>query len=339
MPDGGVVIEHRQFPIGAMPSTEVAGILANPLCKEQITLDMLMQEWKQKSQTFSQLPQPDVSATDSDLQPLGVTAAVQQKIDAVISSYRNLLPPIFELALVPVAKLVTPQRSVIIERARNTLGGRTTQLSVDEIAEYCLGTPAKVANIDAMFLNQNQKSPNEVQLSYQFSSADQDVRPLLPSPFSPFRKTDWSAPGARHQLHLQTIPFAVGPGQSTVIVAKVPAGNVISTPFGVTLTIGPGGPALAAPQPTYRLILLNGVHRVFRLAELGHTHVAAVVSPTNVNELAPLVVDTPREMLLAQRPLLVSDLTDSAIAKSFEWKKASRVYKLQITIQSDQTFI
>src|SRR5712692_3926425 len=115
--------EHRQYPIGALSANEVAGIRANPLCEETVTFDALMQEWNQKVTVFNSLPVPNIAATDSDIQPLTVSPAVKQKVDDVISSYKGFLPPSFDLGFVPIEKLVTPQKSVILERARNAFGG------------------------------------------------------------------------------------------------------------------------------------------------------------------------------------------------------------------------
>ena len=316
-------IEHRQYPIGALPANEVAGILVNPLCKEQIALDPLMQEWKQKASLYNSIPPANLNTVDTDILPLNVSAGVKVKIDAVVSSCRSMLPPSFDLAFVPIEKLVTPQKSVIVERARVSFGKATGVLSQDAIAQFCLGTPVSVPQIDAALLGvgANPQAPNQVVFVYQFSSLDMDVRPIFPSGLQPFQTVNWSAPGSTHPLELKSIPVTVGPGAASVIVRKVP--------IGVT---GTG-------SVIYRLIIQNGVHRIFRLAEMGNSHVAAVVHTVTPNELEAVMVDTPREILIGQRPLTIGDLVNSKITKAFQWRRAQNVFKLQVTVQHDRTFV
>lgn len=282
-----------------------------------------MQEWKQKASLYNSIPPANLDTIDTDVLPLNVSPGIQVKIDAVMSSYRRMLPPLFDLAFVPIEKLVTPQKSVIIERARDSLAKATGILSRDQIAEFCLGTAALVPQIEAMFLGmaQNPQAPNQVAFVYQFSSFDMDIRPVLPSGLQPFQTINWSAPGSTHPLELKSIPLTVGPGASPVIVRRVP--------------IGVSGTGSAI----YRLIIQNGVHRIFRLAELGNTHVAAVVQTYTANEMEPVMVDTPREILLGQRPLTMGDLVNPKITKAFDWRRAQNVFKLQVTVQHDRTFV
>jgi hypothetical protein len=319
--------EHRQYPIGALPATEAGGILAQPLCEDAVTLDALMQDWRAKNQIFRALPAPNLNAPSANLRPLTVSRGIMQKIQDVIASYRNYAPANYELAFVPFDILVTPQKSVLLERAHAFASGATQPLSDDENAELCLGTPIRVPQIDAKLLasGANPQNPNQFNYVYQFESDDQDIRYLSIPPLGSLRTVNWAVDGAPHAFNLETIPISVGPGSSLVQVFKVPVG----------LAITPQG----AQTPIYRYILQNGVHRVFRLVELGNTYVAALVHEVSQDEIPNVLVDTPKAVLFSQRPLVVTDLANPAISRSFDWQKAKRLVKLQVTVTPDVTIV
>jgi hypothetical protein len=320
-------LEHRQFPIGALTPTEVGGILAQPLCADAVTLDALMQDWKAKNQIFQGLQPPDLNATNANLLPLSVSQSVMQRIHDVIASCRNFLPPRYDLAFVPLEKLVTPQRSVLLERAHNFASGATQPLTDDENAGLCLGTPIRSPQINAKLLlsGMNPQNPNQFTYVYQFESEDQDIRYLHIPQLGSLRKVNWAVDGAPYALNLETIPISVGPGISLVQVLKVLVGHTISPQ--------------SVQTPVYRLILNNGVHRAFRLAELGNKYIAAVVHEMNQDEIPNVLVDTPKAALFAPRPLVVTDLANAAISRSFDWQKAKRLVKLQVTVTPEVLFV
>ena len=315
-------LEHGQFPIGALTPTEVEGILAQPLCTDTVTLDALMQDWRAKNQIFQGLPAPNLNATNADLLPLSVSQGVMQRIHDVIASYRNFLPPTYDFAFVPLEKLVTPQRSVLLERAHNFASGATQPLTDDENAELCLGTPIRAPQIDVKLLLSatNPQNPNQLIYVYQFESEDQDIRYLSILPLDPLRTVNWAIEGAPYTFNLETIPISVGPGLSLVQVYKV------KVPFGYSVS------SQGIQTPVYRLILNNGVHRAFRLAELGNKYIAAVVYEMNQDEIPNVLAETPKAALFAPRPLVVADLANAAISRSFDWQKAKRLVKLQVTV-------
>jgi hypothetical protein len=318
-------LEHTQYPIGALPPDEAEGILADPLCVDTVTLDALMQDWRAKNQVFQGLPAPNLNVTNANLRPVKVSQGVMQKIQDVIASYRNYLPAAYDLAFVPLNMLVTPQRSVLLERAHRFAAGATQPLSDDENAELCLGTPIRVPQIAAKWLGSgtNPQNPNQFTYMYQFESDDQDIRYLQIPPLGSLRTVNWAVDGAPHAFDLETVPISVGPGTPLVQVLKVPVG----------LTITPQG----VQTPIYRLILQNGVHRVFRLAELGNQDVAAMVHEVSQDKIPNVLVHTPKAALFSARPLVVTDLANAAISRSFDWQKAKRLVKLQVVVTAETT--
>lgn len=319
-------LQHRQYPIGALPAEEVRDILAHPLCRDTITLDALMQDWRLKNQVFRGMPTPNLNATNADLRPLNVSTSVMQRIQDVIKSYRDYLPFSYDLAFVPLDMLITPQKSVLLERARAFASTATRTLSDDENAELCLASPIRVPQIDAKLVwgAINPQNPNQFTYVYQFESDDQDIR-FLSIPHLKPRQVNWATDGAPHSLNLETISLSVGLGPPPVQVAKVPVDLV--------------GSSSGFKSPVYRFILWNGVHRAFRLSELGNKYITAIVFEMNHDYFPNLLADTPKAVLFSQRPLIVTDLANPAISRSFDWQKAKKLVRLQVTVTVDNMFV
>lgn len=310
---------QRQYPIGGLSSHETALLLVNPMCADVVTHAALMMDWQTKSASF-QAAQRNSIATPADVRPLTVSQNVRNQIDALLEAYEFLLPPTYELAFVNLDRIVTPQKSVVLDYASQTFGGATTPLTDDDNARFCLGTPKREPRIDAGFLGQiqNPQIPNQVGYLYQFTSDNHDVRVFPPTLLDPFRVVDMSSLNSSHRRKVKSIPIAVGAGPPIVQMAKVPMIHPLTQQL-----IG------------HRLVLLNGVHRSFRLAQLGNHQVAALVWTVPPNELPNPVVETPREAILAPRPLMLADLVDSQISRSFRWKESRRLIRLQLGIQLD----
>ena len=317
-------VDHRQYPIGALSANEMMGILAQPLCADKIGLDNLMQDWRNKNQMFRTTSMLNLNIQGQTLQSLNVSPDVLIKIQNVITSYRYYLPANFELAFVPLDTLIVPQKSVLLERAGKFLPGMTGPITDDQNAELCLGTPVYIPEIRAEMLGSgiNPQNPNQFTFVYQFESADQDIRYLGIPPLENLKTVDLSPEKAPHKFTLKSIPITVGPGTPLVQVFKVQIGFMPS-PQGIQV-------------PIYRFILHNGVHRAFRLAQLGNKYIAALVHEVTQDELPNILVDTPKGMLFSQRPLLIKDLADSTISRTFDWKKAKSLVKLQITVNAEK---
>jgi hypothetical protein len=67
--------------------------------------------------------------------------------------------------------------------------------------------------------------------------------------------------------------------------------------------------------------VFNGIHRIFRLAELDDTHVAAMVQTLRYDENMPgIFIDSRKEQLFVPRPpLTVPAMTDGNVSRLFKW--------------------
>ncbi|MDA4114201.1 MAG: hypothetical protein OK474_09165 [Thaumarchaeota archaeon] len=313
---------ERLYPIGALSEREVAEIRTDPLCADDVGIDALMSEWHAKSDIFRSLPREPLGVLDSDLLPLNLSAQIEEKVQTLLSSYRVYLPNTYDLALVPISRLVSPQKYIHQEHARSSFDGVSRMLTDDENARFCIGTPVRDAKIDAAFLGcPKGETAEEFNFLYQFSSDDQNIRYIPPMPLKPLQDLD-IADGSAANYGVKAVTVSVGPGLPFVHILKVPVG-----------LDGIGR------RPVFRLIIANGVHRIFRLAELGNTHVAALVQTMDWQELPPTFIETPRDLLLGPGALKVTDMVNGAITRTFRWKKSKRVIKLQVKVLQDVSFV
>lgn len=312
----------RLYPIGALSQREVADLRMDPLCIDTVDIDSLMQEWRDKSHKLRSAVRPLLASSDSDILPLNISAEVRSKIEKLLTSYRPFLPAIYELGMVPLAKLVTPQKHVDLDYANTAFEGISRKLTDDEVARFCLAVPVRDAAIDASFLGYPKGPSGEFSYLYQFSSEDQNVRYIPAVPMKPLQDLDVSDDSGEAKYDVKAITVMVGPGTSFVHVLKVPV--AVDTSTGKTV---------------YRLIISNGVHRLYRLSQLGNTHAAALIQQVDIREVPDPFIETKREALFGADALRLSELADPEISRAFRWKKTRRVIKLQVNVQQDISFV
>jgi hypothetical protein len=219
--DGSI---ERLYPIGALSQRDVADIRMDPFCVDTVGIDALMDEWKAKSDMFRSLRREPVGVLDSDLLPLAVSPQTMTKIGGLLAAYRAYLPTTYDLAFVPISKLVSPQRYVELEYTRAFFDGLSRRLTDDENAECCLGAAVREAKIDAAFLGYPKGQPGEFNYLYQFSSDDQNIRYIPAMPLEPLRDLDLSSERTGGRYDAKAITVLVGPGLPFVHVLKVPTG-------------------------------------------------------------------------------------------------------------------
>ena len=320
MNSGGSV--DRLYPIAALSQREVADLRMDALCVDDVDIDTLLRDWRAKSGALRSRVRPALAAKDSDILPLNVSPSVSARIEKLVSAYRAYLPAIYEVGMVPLSKLVSPQRHVDLDYARVSFDGIDRTLTDDEVANYCIGTPVRDAKIDASFLGYPSGRPGEFSYLYQFSSEDQNVRYIPPMPLKPFQDLDIANDRGTERYDVKAITVLVGPGMPFIHVLKVAVG-----------VDGPGG------RPIYRFVISNGVHRLFRLAELGNTHAAALIQPVEMRDIPDPFIDVKRESLFGADALRITEMANSQFGRVFKWKKSKRVIKLQVNVMQEVSFV
>lgn len=315
---------ERVYPIGVFSERELTDIRLDPLCVDKVGMDALLDEWRAKSAAFKARERPSLDTTDSDVLPLQVGEPLKSRIEQLLFAYRPYLPPSYQIALVPISKLISPQKHVLLEYARTSLGGLERPLTDDENADYCLGRPVRDPKIDSTFLGYESVNHGSKDIAYifQFSSDDNNMRLLPPMPLKPIQDIDLATEGATEHYSANVLSISVGPGLPFVHVLKVPVRIDQST-----------------RKMVYRLIISNGTHRVFRLAQLKNTHAAAVIQTIDRHEIPDPYVETPRDALFTSGALRIEDLADDSLNRVFRWKKGRRVMKLRVRVSEELSFV
>jgi hypothetical protein len=101
----------------------------------------------------------------------------------------------------------------------------------------------------------------------------------------------------------------------------------------------PRGTDPATRMTKHRLIIANGVHRVFRLAELGNTHVASMVQTMSYDDVPNPFIDGPKDKLFVPKPVTISTLADDHVSRLFKWKKSRRFIKLQVSVNQETSYV
>ncbi len=312
----GLEFEHRIYPIGAFSEREMVETFTDGLSAEEVSIDELMQDWRDKARAFEAMAPQKLEVLNSDLLPLNVKEETMRRVNSVLASYRYFIPPIFDLAFVPISKLITPQKSLSQDQLGRLLIDARGPLSDDENALLCLGTPLPPAVIDSTYLGSPKSMvQNRFEYNYQFLSDNPNVRFIPPLPFKPVRDINLAVEGAPFAYDAKVVPIAVGLGLPLVQVIKIPTGVDPQT-----------------KAATYKLVLGNGVHRAARLAELGNTHIAALVQFLRFEELPNPFIDGPKEHLLVPRPITITMLSDETVSRRLRWKKVRRTVKLHIAV-------
>ena len=108
----GAGFGERLYLIGALSQREVAEIRTDPLCSDDVGIDALMSEWRAKSDFFRSLLREPLGVLDADLLPLKLSPQIEEKVQSLLSSYRVYLPNTYDIALVPISRLVSPQKYI-----------------------------------------------------------------------------------------------------------------------------------------------------------------------------------------------------------------------------------
>ena len=251
------------------------GFIAEPSNK-----DDLINIWRQANKAYissSILPARSY-ISDDDLQQIDIESLTGSK-DLLnrISSYQPFDTHKFSLLKVRASKLVTPQIVINPNRAMKRLGERISIPSEKELLEFMLGEGGVANPISRQILG---IMPNGGSLIY--TSFDEDIRIYNPPQFRSLQINQ----DDNKSISLENICIPVGGGYPFASAYRV--------------QIAPG---------VFRVILNNGIHRAYRLAELGLEWIPILVSDFNRMEFGPQFVDLPSQMLfdLNSNPPVITD--------------------------------
>jgi hypothetical protein len=279
------------------------------LIAEPSNKDILLKMWQRANAAYNGLANPFRSlASPDDVQPLeGVS---KTKVDALVERTK-LYPPYdshtFSINNVRISKLVTPQLSVNPERAKNRADIKPG-LSSEQLLDLAFKSGSKHAPVNRQTIGIAGNGG-----AVLFTSYDEDVRIHHPPQYRklPVNEKDHDGPT------LENVCFAVGGGLSVAAAYQIPV---------------PGGT---------KLILSNGIHRVYSLAREGYEWCPLVVCDLTAAELPEPFVELPKDFLLnpTQNPPLATDFLNNDIVIPLEYYSLLRTVRLNWNFEQYATVL
>lgn len=282
-----------------------AGFIASP--SERTELQRL---WEDSSRAYSQLP----GAQRSYLAPDDVRGLVGiDPVDLNKAVERSRLYPPFdshhpEIVAVRIAKIVTPQLTVNLPRARRRVkvAGTATDADLFRVAFSPSGTPEPI-NRQVLGMAPNQGGATI------FTSYDEDVRPHNPV----YRDLMLEERDETSQL-LPSFCIPVGGGIPFISGHRIP--------------IAPG---------VERIVITNGIHRAFSLAQAGCEWLPLALCTVAPLELPPQLVELPNQLIAnpGLNPPLVTDYLNDAVAMRLDYHAVLKVVRINWAVEQYVTVL
>jgi hypothetical protein len=263
----------------------------------------------------------EIIATWENLQPrveelirreLGVAESI--KVEPIPNEYKSKLEafasdPLFKksflgsrisFGVVEVDKLVAPQREVNLDYVDRLVSSYPKSPTFHDLLDICVSPKRKMDPIQHLEI-----APN----THVFSSPNSDIRFL-----GAFVK----------QLTVEDLEYAEFGG--------LPATAVIAF-------VGYGGAPVNVFQVGRRIILNNGLHRVYALRSLGVTEIPVVIQHIRDPqlELPEVIAGLPREYLLnVPRPALVKDFFEPDFTITLKVRERIKIVMVSIAVNQHE---
>ena len=271
-----------------------SGFIAEPSDKAT-----LLSMWEKASQSYNSKTSADRSFVEVD--DIRDVEDVDQKTIEKVLSQAKLYPPhdshqtnIFD---VRISKLVTPQLTLNVSRAENRAKIRR-DMSTSELFPIMFESAGKPDPITRQILAMDQSNGALI-----FTSYDEDVRLHHPPQYRNLRLNEKDSKSPT----LENVCLAIGGGLPLATALRVPI----------------------APNTT-RLILSNGIHRLYRLAAAGYEWCPMIVADVVPMEFPPVLADLPKDVLLlpTSNPPLLTDFLDDEIVTPLDYFTLLRTVQL-----------
>jgi hypothetical protein len=268
------------LPPQALLSNLESGFIAEPA--DKVVLQHL---WEKANEAYKSIGHASRSFSDpGDFQP--IENVDQSKIESMLNRIRLYAPydshPT-NIYNVRIGKLVTPQLVINPLRAEKRSNITKDRMSPNELFDLSFESAGHPEIITRQTLGM---APNGGALL--FTSYDEDIRLHHPPQYRqiPINKNDPQSPS------FESVCMPVGGGMPFASALKV--------------QIAPG---------TFRLILNNGIHRLYKLAEAGYEWCPLVVSELVPLEFPDPFVDIPRQIILDpnSNPPLITDFLNADV--------------------------
>jgi len=284
---------HAVLPQQVLLGQLEAGLIASP--SETIPL---LNAWEKANQAYGQSGPVTRSFIDSqDLRSIqDVEESSQEETLRRLRTYSPFDSHRVTLYEVNVSKLVTPQITLHAARAATRAAVRPGMTASDLFrVAFSASSHAEPVNRQVLSMGPNAGS-------VLFTSFNEDVRLHQPVyPEVPTNKKD------EKSALLPSVCLPVGGGLGFAYALRVDTGN--------------GG---------RRLILMNGIHRVYEFARAGFQWVPLAVCDIQPMELPDQVVDLPKHILLDPRanPPLLTDYLNNSVVLELDYFRVLRTVRV-----------
>jgi hypothetical protein len=266
--------------------------------------------WEKANDAYQHIGPPSRSfLTSGDIKPIDKDS--KEKYDRLLSritqysTYATYPTNIYNVRL---SKLVTPQLIINLSRAQRWTNVRKNMMS-DELFDLLFQPPNHSENITCQTLGIGTANG-----SILFTSYNEDTRLYHPPQYRtiPINEND------PQSLKFQSVCMIIGGGLPFASAYRVQIGE------GIT-----------------RLILNNGIHRIYKLAESGVEWCPLIVSDVNPNEIPETFIGTPRSILLNPKfnPALISDFLREDVVIPIKYHRVLKTVRLNWNYEQYETVL
>jgi hypothetical protein len=281
------------------------GVIADPT--DRVVLHSL---WEKANKAYASIgPESRSYATSEDLRPIEKVA--KSRIESLLnriklySTYDSHPTYIYN---VRISKLVTPQLIINLPRAQRRSNIKK-DMTPDELFDLSFESTGISETITRQTLAMGPTSG-----AILFNSYDEDMRFYNPPQYRkiPINEKDPDSPT------FQSVCIPVGGGYPFASAYRVQIGE------GIT-----------------RLILNNGIHRVYKLAEAGHEWCPLVVSDLAPMEVPDPFVGTPKHILLDpnSNPPLITDFLNKEVVIPLKYYRVLKTVRFNWNFEQYETVL
>jgi hypothetical protein len=290
---------------GALQSHLKSNLIAYPTNQNE-----LRNLWEKTNNAYQHIGSASRSfLTSEDIKPVDKNS--KEKYDKLLSrikQYSTYSAYPTNIYNVRISKLVTPQLVINLSRANRWTNVRKN-MKPDELCDLLFQPPNYLEKITCQTLGEGNSSG-----SLLFTSYNEDTRLYHPPQFRtiPVNENDPQSP------NFQSVCILIGGGLPFASAYRVQIGD------GIT-----------------RLILNNGIHRIYKLAERGVEWCPIVISDVTYHEIPETFVGTPRSILLNPKlnPALILDFLNKDVVIPLKYYRILKTIRLNWNYEQYETVL
>jgi hypothetical protein len=297
MPNPSTVDKLTLF--SAVDFSAIQAHLKQNLIAEPTNEKVLRDLWEKANKVYQNIgPSTRSFVTSEDLKPIEDELKPKyEKLLSRISTYSAFSTHPTNIQYVRITKLVTPQLIINLQRANRWTNIRKN-MKPDELYNLLFQPPQSSENLTCQTLNMGNANG-----SLLFTSYNEDMRLYHP----PQHRTVPLNENDPQSINFKSICLLIGGGLPFASAYRLQIADGIS-----------------------RIILTNGIHRIYKLAESGAEWCPLIISDINSSELPESFIGTPKTMLINQKsnPALITDFLRKNAVIPIKYRQVLKTVRL-----------